>query len=55
MHEAWRCGRPLKAAKAMLQRFEHANAVTCATVLPGDRLAVTSSNDRTLRLWKLRK
>jgi WD40 repeat protein len=38
-----------------LQRFEHDDAVTCAAVLPGDALAITSCNDRTLRLWKLRK
>jgi WD40 repeat protein len=36
-------------------RLEHQGAVTCAAVLPGDGLAVTSCNDRTLRLWKLRK
>jgi hypothetical protein len=29
--------------------------VTGAAVLPGGRHAVTSCNDRTLRLWKLRK
>jgi WD40 repeat protein len=38
-----------------IQRFEHDDAVTCAAFLPGDEMAVTSCNDRTLRLWKLRK
>jgi WD40 repeat protein len=38
-----------------IQRFEHDDAVTCAAFLPGDLLAVTSCNDRTLRLWRLPK
>src|SRR5262249_35044459 len=38
-----------------IQRLEHDNAVSGAAVLPGGKQAVTSCNDRTLRLWKLRK
>lgn len=39
-----------------VQRFdEHTAAVTCAAFLPDGRHALTSAQDRTLRLWKLRR
>ena len=44
------------ASGKAVQKFEgHADVVTCAAFLPGGRHAITSSHDRTLRMWNVRQ
>jgi WD40 repeat protein len=44
------------ATGKVVQRLEgHTNTVLCVAISANDRFAVTASQDKTLRLWKLRK
>ena len=45
----------VESGKAVQKLAGHTDLVTCAAFLPGGRQAVTSSYDKTLRLWNVRK
>ena len=45
----------IESGKAVQKLEGHTDVVTCAAFRPGGRQAITSSYDKTLRLWTVRR